>query len=124
MTAGTSIVKYLDKELIDAQTFHTLGYGTTTISIKYGQEQITVDFIVSETPSSEANLMWGQIVSVDRLQVHLVNLRQKLPPKMLGPTELGTMGGRPLIIIVTVTSTSVAQCKYISYSLYMGDMNG
>ena len=123
MTATTR-VSYLDKELIASQTFHTLGVGTTTLEITYGQEQIFVEFVVSEVADQEANKMWGQVVASDRLQIHLVNFRQLLPAQVLGPSELGTIANRPATIVVEITGVKNTPCKRIAYSLYLGGANG
>lgn len=120
----TSKITYLDKEMIASQSFHTLGVGTTTLTITYGQEKIAIEFVVSEAANQEANKMWGQVVSLDRLQIHLVNIRQVLPGKVLGPFDLGTMAGRPLVIVVEVTAIKGTPCKHVAYSLYMGGGNG
>src|SRR3990172_11135650 len=117
-------VTYLDKELVASQAFHTLGVGTTTLVVTYGQEQIAVEFVVSEVADQEANKMWGQVVSSDRLQIHLVNFRQLMPSRVLGPSELGTMAGRPATIVVEVTGVKNTPCKHIAYSLYLGVANG
>lgn len=121
---ATTRIRYLKNELIASQSFHALGVGTTTLEIIYGQEQIAVDFVVSEVENQEANKMWGQIVSTDRMQIHLVNFRQILPPQVLGPFDLGTMASRPLTIVVQVTGVKNTACKFIAYSLYMGAING
>lgn len=121
---ATTRITYLKNELIASQSFHALGVGTTTLEIIYGQEQIAVDFVVSEVENQEANKMWGQVVSTDRMQINLVNFRQILPPKVLGPFDLGTMAGRPLTIVVQVTGVKNTACKFIAYSLYMGAING
>ena len=115
---------YLDKELIAAESFHTLGVGTTTLTITYGQEQISIEFVVSEVPDQESNKMWGQVVTSDLLQIHLVNFRRLMASQVLGPSELGTMAGRPLTIAVEVTGVKDSPCKRITYSLYMGGANG
>ena len=123
MQATTRIV-YLDKELIASQAFHTLGPGTTTLAVTYGQEQVTVEFVVSQTEDLEVNKMWGEVVSTDRLQVHIVNFRQLVPSQVLGPFELGTMAARPLTLVVEVSGVKNTPCKYVSYSLYLGGANG
>lgn len=121
---ATTRVSYLDKELIASQTFHTLGVGTTTLEVTYGQEQIFVEFVVSEVADQETNKMWGQVVASDRLQIHLVNFRQLLPAQVLGPSELGTIANRPVTIVVEITGVKNAPCKRIAYSLYLGGANG
>lgn len=70
---ATTTVTYLDKELIASDSFHTLGVGTTTLGIAYGEEKIFIEFVVSEGVNQESNKMWGQIVNSDRLQVHILN---------------------------------------------------
>ncbi|MFA6053263.1 MAG: DUF6864 domain-containing function [Methylobacter sp.] len=121
---ATTRITYLKNELIASQSFHTLGIGTTTLEVIYGQEQIAVEFIVSEMENQEANKMWGQVVSTDRMQIHLVNFRQLMPSKVLGPFDLGTMAGRSMTIVVQVTGVKNTACKFITYSLYMGAENG
>ena len=120
----TSTVTYLDKELISSNSFHTLGAGTTTVTIAYGEEKIFIEFIVSEVENQESNKMWGQVISSDRLQVHLLNFRQLIPTQPLGPFELGVMGGRPLTIVVEATGVRNTPCKHVSYTLYMGGVSG
>ena len=58
---ATTRITYLKNELIASQSFHTLGVGTTTLEVTYGQEQIAVEFVVSEVENQEANKMWGQV---------------------------------------------------------------
>lgn len=124
MTATTTRITYLDKELIASQTFHTLGIGTTTLTVTYGQEQIFVEFVVSEVADQEANKMWGQVVASDRLQIHLVNFRQLLPSQVLVSSDLGTISDRPVTIVVEVTGVKNTPCKQIAYSLYLGGASG
>jgi len=121
---ATTRITYLKSELIASQSFHTLGVGTTELKVTYGDEEIIVEFVVSEVENQEMNKMWGQIVSSDRMQIHLVNFRQLMPSQVIGPFDLGTMAGRPLTIIVEVTGVKNTACKFITYSLYMGAMNG
>lgn len=121
---ATTRITHLKDELIASQAFHTLGVGTTTLEVIYGQEQIAVEFVVSEVENQEANKMWGQVVSTDRMQIHLVNFRQLMPFQVLGPFNFGTMAGRPLTIVVQVTGVKNTACKFIAYSLYMGATNG
>jgi len=121
---ATTRITYLKNELIASQSFHTLGVGTTSLEVTYGQEQIIVEFIVSEDKNQEANKVWGQIVSTDRLQIYIVNLRRLAPSQAIGPFELGTMAGRPLTLIVEFIGVKDTACKLITYSLYMGAMNG
>ncbi len=121
---ATTRITYQDKELIASQTFHTLGVGTTTLTVTYGGEQIAVDFVVSEVTNEEPNRMWGQVVSSDRIQIDLVNFRQIMPAQVLGPFEVGTMAGRPITIFVGVTGVKNTPCKHIAYSLYLGGANG
>lgn len=121
---ATTRITYLDKELIASESFHTLGIGTTTLVIAYGDEQISVEFVVSEVADQESNKMWGQVVSTDRIQIHLVNFRLLMPSQVLGPSELGTMAGRPVTIAVEVMGVKNSPCKRISYSLYLGGANG
>jgi hypothetical protein len=117
-------VTYLDKELVASQLFHTLGIGTTTLEITYGQERIFVEFVISEVDDQETNKMWGQVVASDRLQIHLKNFRQLLPSQVLGPSDLGTILNRPVTIIVEVTGVKNTSCKQIAYSLYLGGASG
>lgn len=123
MQATTRII-YLDKELIASQAFHTLGLGTTTLSVMYGEETISLEFVVAQIENMETNKMWGEVVSTDRLQVHIVNFRQLMPSQVLGPFDLGTMAGRAITLVVEVTGVKNTPCKYISYSLYAGGANG
>lgn len=120
---ATTRITYLKNELIASQSFHILGVGTTTLEIIYEQEQIAVEFVVSEVENEEANKMWGQVVSNDRMQIHLINFRRLMFSQVLGPFDLGTMAGRPLTIVVGVTGVKGTACKFITYSLYMGAMN-
>ncbi len=113
---ATTRITYLDKELIASESFHTLGVGTTTLAIAYGDEIISVEFVVSEVEEQESNMMWGQVVTSDRIQIHLVNFRQLIPSKVLGPSELGTMAGRPVTIVVGVMGVRNSPCKSIAYS--------
>lgn len=117
-------VTYLGQELIASGSFHTLGVGTTTLSIQYADESISVEFVVSESPLQESNKIWGQVVSSDRIQIHILNFRQLLGPPALGPLDVGTMAGRPLRLVVVVSGVKGSECKHITYSLYMGGQNG
>lgn len=123
MQAETTVT-YLDQELIASGSFHTLGVGTTTLAVRYGGESISVDFVVSESQLQESNKIWGQVVSTDRLQIHILNFKQVLGPPALGPLDVGTMAGRPLSLVVVVTGVKGSECKHIAYSLYMGGQNG
>ena len=123
MQAETTVT-YLDQELISSGSFHTLAVGPTTLKISYGGESISVDFIVSESPLQERNKIWGQVVSTDRLQIHILNFKQIMAPPALGPIDVGTMAGRPLSLVVVVTGVKDSECKHIAYSLYMGGFNG
>jgi len=108
---------HVHKERADRQSvFPYIGFETTTLEIIYEQEQIAVEFVVSEVENQEANKMWGQVVSTDRMQIHLVNFRQLMPSQVLGPFDLGTMAGRPLTIVVQVTGIKNTACKFIAYS--------
>jgi hypothetical protein len=80
---ATTKITYLNNELIANQSFHALGVGTTTLDVTYGQEKITVEFVISEDISQDNNRMWGQVVSIDRVQIYLVNFRQLLPSRAL-----------------------------------------
>ncbi len=120
---ATTKITYLNNELIANQSFHTLGVGTTTLDVNYGQEKITVEFVISDDISQDKNKMWGQVVSIDRVQIYLVNCRQLLPSQVLGPFDLGTMANRPLTIIVEVRGVKNTSCKLVTYSLYMGAIN-
>jgi hypothetical protein len=119
-----TLITYLKQELIASQAFHTLGLGTTTLSVTYDTEQIAIEFIVAQIDSMEINKMWAEIVTTDRLQVHIVNFRQLLPSQVLGPFELGAIGGKQLTLVLEVTGVKDTPCKYISYSLYMEATNG
>lgn len=123
MQAETTVT-YLDQELIASGSFHTLAVGSTTLKISYGGESISVDFVVSESPLQERNKIWGQVVSTDRLQIHILNFKQVMAPPALGPIDVGTMAGRPLSLVVVVTGIKGSECKHIAYSLYMGGLNG
>jgi hypothetical protein len=49
---ATTSVKYLDKELIASDAFHTLGVGMTTLRVDYGNEAIEIEFVVSSVEGS------------------------------------------------------------------------
>lgn len=120
---ASTIVTYLDKELISSESFHTLGIGTTTLDVLYGNERITIEFVVAEAAELPVNKMWLEVVRYDRIQVHIQNFRQLMPAQLLGPVELGSMAQRPLILVLAVTAAKPSPCKHISYSLYMGGSN-
>ena len=120
---ASTIVTYLDKELISSESFYTLGIGTTTLEVSYGNEKIAIEFVVAEAADQPANKVWLEVVRSDRLQVHIQNFRQLMPAQLLGPVELGSMAQRPLILALAVTAAKPSPCKHISYSLYMGGKN-
>jgi hypothetical protein len=123
MRAKTS-VRYLDKTLVASDSFHTLGVGTTTLRVEYEGEAIEIEFVVSAVEGQPVNQMWAQVVSSDRLQVHLVNFHQIMPSQTLGPKELGLLAGRQVILILEATGVKGTPSKHISYSLYLGEANG
>jgi hypothetical protein len=118
-------VVYLDYELVASESFYTLGPGTTILTIHHGDDRISIEFVISETDGSEANKMWAQVVSIDRVQVHVLNLRQIAPPQIIGPADLGFIGGRPIKIVLGVSGLGGKNqlCKHVSYSLYVGKQN-
>ena len=123
MTTNTRVT-YLDKELVASGAFHTLGVGTTTLHIEHAGESIEVEFVVSEVNNEPPNKMWAQVVSTDRLQIHLVNFWQLMPSQTLGPAELGTLAGRPLTFVCEATGVKNTPSKHIGYSVYLGGTNG
>jgi hypothetical protein len=123
MTTNTRVT-YLDKELVAAGSFHTLGVGTTTLRIEHNAEFIEIEFVVSEAEGQPVNKMWAQVVSTDRMQVHLVNFRQLMPSQTLGPAELGTLGGRPFTLVCEATGVKDTPSKHIGYSVYLGSARG
>lgn len=123
MTTSTRVT-YLDKELVASGAFHTLGVGTTTLRIEYDGEAVEVEFVVSETDNEPPNRMWAQVVSRDRLQIHLINFRQLMPSQTLGPADLGTLAGRALTFVCEATGVKNTPSKHIGYSVYLGGANG
>ena len=117
-------VTYLDKELVASGAFHTLGVGTTKLRIEHGGESIEIEIVVSTAEGQPINKMWAQVVSSDRLQVHLMNFHQLVPSQTLGPAELGTFGGRPVTFVFEATGVKNTPSKHIGYSVYLGGLNG
>lgn len=121
---ATTSVRYLNKELVASDAFHTLGVGTTTIRIEYGGEAIEVEVVVSTAEGKPVNQMWAQVVSTDRVQLHLVNFHQLVPSQTLGPVDLGTLSGRAATLVVEATGVKGTPSKHIGYSLYLEVTNG
>jgi len=114
-----------DNELIASDSFHTIGLGTTTITVEYGGEIIYIDLVIRETGDGTVNKpVVGKVISTDRFQVDIENLRQVMPPMTIGPVELGDLTGRIMTLILEIQAIQKTQSKRISYSLYLGGAHG
>lgn len=110
-----------DKELLESQTFLSIGLGETKVSL--GREAETLNFIL-DFVQEEGKGQKFEVQPVDNqtLKLRLINWDNALGTTLTQPIEVGRFNRRKLYLLIYVKKAgSQGQIREVTFSAYLGE---
>ena len=116
-------VKTGDKDLLESETFLTLGLGETVIELDEVPELLRfILTFVNDEGEKQAAVKWEPIPDANTLRITLTNWNSPLGTTLVEPVEIGTYRNRRLFMLFNITKAgSKGQLREVTFSLYLGE---